>query len=117
MRQAESWYQHLSLNELSELQRSGAPNLTSIIQTKHARRTKPIISIVLLLLGLPFFLKSTPDLLLNDAGKCLMVCGLCYVTTFIAQSVQTSSASALSAWIPIFIFGTVAVVLIDRIRT
>lgn len=117
LRQAESWYQYLSLSDLSALQASGAPNLASIIQTKHARRTKPIISVVMLLLGLPFFLKSTPDLLLNDAGKCLVVCGLCYVTTFIAQSVQSSTASALPAWIPIFIFGTLAVVLIDRIRT
>ena len=60
---------------------------------------------------------TTTMTMLNDAGKCLVVCGLCYVTTFIAQSVQSSSASALPAWIPIFIFGTVAVVLIDRIRT
>jgi hypothetical protein len=42
---------------------------------------------------------------------------LCYVATFVTQSIRPESASALPAWIPIFVFATIAMVLIDRIRT
>ena len=117
LRQAESWYRYLSLSQLSALQKRNVPIQSSILRTKHTRRTRPFISMVLLLLGLPFFLRVTPGSIMNDAGKCLVACGLCYVTTFVAQSLQTSSDSPLPAWIPIFIFGTLAVVLIDRIHT
>ncbi len=117
LRQSEGWIRYLSLSELDELQRQRVPNLASIIQTKHARKTQPVVSMVLLLLGLPFFLRPSPGLLLSDTGKCMTACGLCYVTTFVTQSIQSSSASALPMWIPIFVFGTLAVVLIDRIRT
>ena len=47
----------------------------------------------------------------------LIICGLCYVVAFVAQSVRPESESALPAWIPIFLFATIAVVMIDRIRT
>jgi hypothetical protein len=72
---------------------------------------------LLLLLGLPFFLDRSPANVLGDAGKCLSVCGLCYVVTFVAQNIRSETASAFPAWIPIFIFGTLAMVLLDRVRT
>jgi hypothetical protein len=54
---------------------------------------------------------------LSDAGKCMIACGLCYVAAFVAQGIRPDSASALPAWIPIFIFAPIATVLIHRIRT
>ncbi len=117
IRQSEGWIRFLSLARLGELERGGGSNLTAIVQTKHTRLTAPIVSMVLLLLGLPFFLTRAPGNILGDAGKCLIACGLCYVSTFVAQILRPDTASALPAWIPIFVFGTLAVVLIDRIRT
>ncbi|MFQ5494794.1 MAG: LptF/LptG family permease [Phycisphaerae bacterium] len=117
LRQSEGWIRFLSLRQLAELEAGGGVQQAAIVQTKHARRTAPIVAMVLLLLGLPFFLNRSPGNILSDAGKCTMVCGLCYVTTFAAQSLRPDTASALPAWMPIFLFGTLAVVLIDRIRT
>jgi lipopolysaccharide export system permease protein len=117
MRQARGWIRYLSLRRLGELEKRGGPAQTTVTQTKHARRISPIVNIVLLLLGLPFFLNRLPANVLSDAGKCMIACGLCYLCTFVAQSIQPESASALPAWIPIFVFGTLAVVLIDRVRT
>jgi lipopolysaccharide export system permease protein len=117
LRQSEGWIGFLSLMELAELQERGGRNLATIIQTKHTRLTAPIINFVLLLLGLPFFLDRSPGNVLSDAGKCMIACGLCYVVSLIAQSLQTGSTSAFSAWFPIFVFGTLGVVLFDRIRT
>jgi len=117
LRQATGWIRFLSLDQLSEMEEQGGPRRTAVMQTRHARIAAPFVNIVLVLLGLPFFLNRSPATVLSDAGKCMVVCGLCYVCTFVAQSIQTESASALPAWIPIFVFGTLAVVLFDRIRT
>ncbi|RME38296.1 MAG: YjgP/YjgQ family permease [Planctomycetota bacterium] len=117
LRQSEGWIRFLSLRQLEELKRHGSADLTAILQTEHARRTAPIVAVILLLLGLPFFLDRSPTNMLSDTGRCVLVCGACYVSTFLAQSIQLGTTSAWPAWIPIFVFGTTAVVLIDRIRT
>ena len=117
LRQAEGWIRFLSLRQLRELQAEAYAELDAIVHARHTRVATPVVSMILLLLGLPFFLDRLPGSVLGDAGKCMMVCGLCYVVTFVAQSVHSESASALPTWIPIFIFAPVSVVLIDRIRT
>jgi len=117
MRQSEGWIGFLSLRELSDLEQRGGASMNSIIRTKHSRRAGPIVSMVMLLLGLPFFLARSPGNVLTDAAKCVTATGLCYVLNIVAQSVRSEMASALPAWLPILIFGTIAVVLIDRIKT
>ncbi len=67
--------------------------------------------------GSPRVVRGSPATVVGDAGKALAVCGLCYAASFIAQSMRPETQSALPAWIPIFIFGTLAVVLLDRVRT
>jgi lipopolysaccharide export system permease protein len=117
LRQAEGWIRFLSVRQLSELEAQRVGNLAAIVQTKHARFTTPATSFILLLLGLPFFLDRSPANVLGDATRALLVCGLCYLTSFAMQNLRPDSASALPSWIPIFIFATIAVVLFDRIRT
>jgi len=117
LRQSEGWMRFLSLSQLDELEAIAGPNRAAVIQSKHARHTAPLVSLVMLLLGIPFFLQRSPEQMISDAGKCMVVCGLCYVVTLVAQGIHPAGASALPAWIPIFVFGTLAVVLIDRIRT
>jgi lipopolysaccharide export system permease protein len=117
LRQSQGWVRYLSLRQLNELQRQGSADAATIAQTRHTRIAAPIVSVLLLLLGVPFFLDRSPMNVLGDAGKCLLVCGLCYVVTFIAQNVRSQTVSPLPAWIPIFIFGTAAMIRLDRIRT
>ena len=117
LRQSQGWVRFLSLAQLRELEADQTADRASIVRTRHARIAAPIVSLLLLLLGLPFFLDRSPANVLGDAGKCLSVCGLCYVVTFVAQNIRSETASAFPAWIPIFIFGTLAMVLLDRVRT
>ncbi len=117
LRQSEGWINLLSLAQLRQLYADGIADHAAITQTRHSRIATPIVSMVLLLLGLPFFLDRSPANVLSDAGKCMLLCGLCYVLTFIAQSIRIESGSAFPFWIPIFVFSTVAMILIDRIRT
>lgn len=117
LRQAEQWIRFLSLSQLRELERTQPANLAAIRQSRHARIAAPIINLVLLLLGLPFFLDRSPTNVGGDAWRCLAVCGLCYVLTFFTQRLLPESGSALPAWLPIIVFMPVAIVLLDRIRT
>lgn len=117
VRQSESWVKFLSLNQLRDLQRKPGADVPEIVRTRHARIAKPLIGMVMLLLGLPFFLDRSPTSLLSDAAKCMLVTGLCYVSAFASESVRPESLSALPLWIPIFVFGPIATLMIDRIRT
>ncbi len=117
LRQSEGWIRYLSLRQLRELEADQTADVASILHTRHARIAAPILSLLLLLLGVPFFLDRSPTSVLGDGGKCMLVCGLCYVVTFVAQNIRSESASALPTWIPIFLFGTLAMILLDRVRT
>lgn len=117
MRQAGGWVRFLSLGQLDELEKSGTADRTSIKQTRHARIVSPIVSLLLVLLGLPFFLDRSPGNMLSDAGRCMLVCGLCYIIAFMSQSVRLETELALAAWLPIFLFGPAAIILLDRVKT
>jgi lipopolysaccharide export LptBFGC system permease protein LptF len=117
VRQAEGWIRFLSLSQLRELGAGATADQATIMRTRHSRVVTLIMSLLFLLLGLPFFLDRSPANIVRDATKCMIVCGLCYVVTFIAQSIRLDSASAFIAWIPILIFGPLAMVLFDRVRT
>jgi hypothetical protein len=117
VRQAEGWIRFLSFSQLRELSVTATADQTTIMRTRHSRVVTLIMSMLFLLLGLPFFLDRSPANIVLDAAKCMTVCGLCYVVTFIAQSIRMESASAFIAWIPILVFGPLAMVLFDRVRT
>ncbi|MBI1825514.1 MAG: LptF/LptG family permease [Planctomycetes bacterium] len=117
LRQSAGWLRYLSLSQLRELDGADSADHAAILQVRHSRTTGPIVSLLLLLLGLPFFLDRAPVNMISDAGKCMLTCGGCYLVAFIAQSVHAGGGSALPSWIPIFIFGTVAMVLLDRVKT
>ena len=117
VRQAEGWIRFLSLSQLRELAARATADHATIMRTRHGRVVTLIMSLLLLLLGLPFFLDRSPANIVGDVTKCMVVCGLCYVMTFIAQSIRLDSVSAIVAWIPILIFGPLAMVLFDRVRT
>lgn len=117
MRQKEGWINYLSLAQLRAQERAGAADLDSLRQAKQSRVASPVLGVVLLLLGLPFFLDRSPANVLSDAGKCLVACGLCYTSNFVVQSLRVDSAGAFISWLPIFVFTIAAVVMFDRIRT
>lgn len=116
-RQANNWIRFLSLAQLKRVEEADSPKRGEIIRTRHTRVAGWIVSVILLLLGLPFFLDRSRGNVLQDTAKCLVVCGLCYVVTFVAQSIRPETVSPLPAWIPIFVFGTLAMILLDRVKT
>jgi lipopolysaccharide export LptBFGC system permease protein LptF len=117
MQQTEGWLRFLSLAQLRRLIKQEGIDHGEVLRAQHGRIAAPILGFVMVLLGLPFFLDRSPTTLLSDSGKCMVVCGLCYAAGFIGQGIRTDFNNALPYWIPIFVFATLAMVLIDRIRT
>jgi len=119
-RQSAGWINFLSSRQLGELALRSLPPTVAVAvrQARHKRYTTPMVNMLLLLLGLPFVLNRERGNILSDAGKCMAVCGTCFVFTFMCQSAWSSnSVSALPAWLPVIVFAPLAGMLIDRIRT
>ncbi len=122
LRQQGQWINFLSLQQLNHLEKRGDVNATKITQVRHARYTMPIGNMVLLLLGIPFFLNRIPEGVLTQTGKSLVTCSIAFIVSFTGQQMVgsaelSSTFAALPAWLPIFLFGPLAVVLLDAIKT
>jgi lipopolysaccharide export system permease protein len=122
--QATQWTSFVSLPALDKLQQRFAESgTTEFLKVKHKRMTTPFINMILLCLGIPFFLNRERPSVILVGGQCLLLCGLCYVATFIFQGTDFSSLgggaalAALPAWLPVLIFGPLAVVMMDGIKT
>lgn len=121
LQQSAQWTTFLSLRELNELQAHFKDRgAGEFIKVKHSRLTTVIMNMTLLCLGIPFFLNRERPSVVVQGGKCLLVCGLCYVTMFFFNTVDMSAFSlpaALPPWLPILLFAPYAVVLLDGIKT
>ena len=112
------------VNEL--LDRKRTYGKADLVRAKHARLTQPLINMILLLLAMGCVLTREPQLLKTAATKCVILCGLCMASVFVAQNFATQPPAggslrdmwpALMAWMPVFIFLPGAVWLLDRVKT
>jgi len=120
LRQAIGWTSFMSLGQLTSLLAKPQliPNMQEIVSARHVRLTQPIINFLLLLLGLPFFLNREPHNVLLSVGLCMLASVSCFLVSFVSQNLAgTSSHPALAAWLPIMLFGPVAVVLMEGVKT
>jgi lipopolysaccharide export system permease protein len=118
IRQAAQWINFMSLRQLNALERREVARKHLIAQVKHNRFTQPFISMTLLILGMSFFLSREPRNLLRNAAWALGVCSGCFAFSFLAQNAMGASFHpALPAWLPLLVFGPLAVVLLDRVKT
>jgi lipopolysaccharide export LptBFGC system permease protein LptF len=116
----------LSTRRIDELlQRPQSYGTLGLLRVKHARFTQPLVNIILLLLAIPCVMTRQPTQLKAAATKCLLLVGLCMASTFIGQQMSGQPATpslanqwpAMMAWLPILLFGPIAVFLLDRVET
>jgi len=120
LRQAANWTWFLSVRQLTSLLKKPnlVPNLNEVVSARHVRLTQPILNMLLLILGLPFFLNRAPHNVLVSVGMCLVVAISCFILAFISQTLSVNSPQpALAAWLPIMVFGPVAAVLMENVKT
>ncbi len=95
------------------------------MRVKHARFTQWILNIVLLLLAIPCVMTRQPTALKAAATKCLLLTGSCLALSFLAYQMAgqpyklewAAHWPAIMAWLPILIFGPVAVFMLDRVES
>ncbi len=120
LRQSSNWTWFLSIHQLNKLLEKPklVPNLKEIIVARHIRFTQPILNILLLFLGLPFFLNREPHNVLLSVGLCLLVSISCFMLAFVSQNIAVSSSHpALISWLAIMIYGPIAALLMENIKT
>ena len=98
------------------LLRAGAPALRVEL---HSRYVLPLHALVLLLLGLPLVLMQESRSVIVGLGIALVICLTYLGVQFVSEQMGSNGRldPILAVWLPIFIFGPVAIVLFDSIRT
>lgn len=130
LRQSAQWMAFLSLRELDDLQRRDVVAPEKVAQIRHARFTQWINNMILLVLGIAFFLTREPTRVIVQGGKALAMCAAAFIITFIGQQLVGSISSvtlpvwgvlaipsALPAWLPIILFAPVCAWLLAGIKT
>jgi lipopolysaccharide export system permease protein len=99
-------------------------NQPLLYKVMYLRFTQPLMNIIMLLIGIPFLLTREPRTLIKNMFYCLFVCGGVFITTFVIFQMAGSTLPGgialdplLAAWLPVLIFGPLAVVMLDLIRT
>jgi len=108
------------------LERPKSYGTTDLQRVKHSRFTQPIVNFVLLLLAVPCLVSREPGRIKQGILYCVVLCGACLSAIFLSYQLAGTPPSgaewadkwpAIMCWVPILIFGPVAVFLLDRVKT
>ncbi len=84
----------------------------------YTRISQLIMNMVMLLIGIPFLLTREPGALVKNMFLCSMASGVCFVTTFVMYQLAGSGLSPFAgAAAPVILFGPLAIVMLDTLRT
>ncbi len=115
LRHSSRWLDFMSteeINELLRLEKVSDRRMAAMI--KHVRVTEPINHLVMLLVGIPFILSRERNIK-TSAGMCLLSVGAFYVFVYICRYIALPPI--VSAWLPIFVFGPFAALMLDSVKT
>jgi lipopolysaccharide export system permease protein len=114
------WFNFASTWQLYlELQKPDSTRLSSMAVTFHARLTRPILALLLVVLGLSVILRDQNRNVFINAGMCLVLCGLFFGAFFTCKQLGDSDylSPTLAAWLPVLGFGPLAFVMFDAVHT
>jgi len=119
LRRSSEWADYLSMRQLNALLTArNLPNWPAISLARHVRLTQPMVQLVLLVLTIPFFLTREQANVIAAGGRALLLTGSFFALMFVSHHVVADPAyDALVAWLPILLFGPVAVVQLANVRT
>ncbi len=115
LRRCRRWQAYLSVRQLTRLLRlKRVADPDSVMLLIQARVTDPINNLLMLLVGLPFILSRERNIK-SSAGLCLLMVGTFYVFIYICR--YMALPPMLAAWLPILLFGPIAAVMLDAVKT
>ena len=115
LRQAGNWMDYMSTSDLARLIQRGRISDPDAAETiKHARFTAPINNLVMLLLGLPFILSRERNI---KASATLSVLTVATFFAFVFICRYMGLPPLVGAWLPMFLFGPISVIMFDAVKT
>ncbi len=115
-----NWFLRTSTYRLfQELQRPESTRLASMAVLFHIRLTRPLLGMVLVLLGLSVILRDQNRNVIISSGMCLVLCGVFFASCFACKMLGDKEllTPALAAWLPVLCFGPFAVAMFDAVHT
>lgn len=117
---SKNWSSFMTTWQLvQEMDRPGNVQQAGLAVVFHMRLTRVILGMVLVFMGLGVILRDQTRNIFISAGMCLVLCALFFAACITCQYLGNNEhlAPALSAWLPVFIFGPLAFVMFDAVHT
>jgi len=115
MQQSDKWMVYMSTAQLTKLLSTGkATDPEGAKMTRNIRFADPVNNLVMLLLGLPFILSRERNIKAS-ALMCVIMVGAFFAFTYVCRYTQIGPYGA--AFLPVLLFGPVAVVMLDAVKT
>jgi lipopolysaccharide export system permease protein len=115
-----AWFTFASTARLQvELGKPDSTRLAAMAVLFHQRLTRPLVGILLVLSGISVILRDQNRNVFLSAGLCLLLCALFFTAQFACKSLGDNEylSPALAAWLPVLLFGPLAVTLFDAVHT
>ncbi len=115
-----NWYMFAATDRLRKLlyRADGRPQ-PAIAVLFHMRLTRPILGVLLVVMGLSLILRDPNRNVFVGVGLCLIMCAVFFAAGFACRQLGEMElvAPAVAAWLPVLFFGPFAFVLFDAIHT
>lgn len=114
------WFQLApTLRLYQELQRTESNRLAAVAVLFHTRLTRPLLGMVLVLMGLSVILRDTNRNVIISSGVCVVLCGVFFVVCHACKMLGDAEliSPALAAWLPVIGFGPFSWVMFDAVQT
>ncbi len=114
------WFNFASTKHLYQLlNKPDAPRQGQIAVMFHMKISRMIIGLLLVVMGLAIILRDQMRHVFISAGLCLAMCAIFYGAVFACKFMGDADlvSPALAAWLPVLIFGPIALALYDAIHT
>jgi lipopolysaccharide export system permease protein len=115
-----NWFQLASTWALfRDLMRPGAARSPSMAVLFQMRLTRPLVGMVLVLLGLSVILRDQNRNVIISSGQCLVLCAVFFAFSYACKQMGDYEfvSPALAAWLPVVSFGPFSIVLFDAVHT
>lgn len=101
------------------MQRTDVGRMNSLAVTFHMRLTRPVVGMLLVIMGLSIILRDQTRHVFISAGLCLVMCAAFFAVVFGGKFLGAGDylSPALAAWLPVLVFGPFAIALYDAIHT
>lgn len=108
----------LSMSDLQQLLKNPNVNRADMLKIMHSRLSLLVMNVLILAMGLPFFLSTEPGNVLKQVVTAACVCMGAWFSGLVILQIPASEMNPVtSAWLPVAAFVVLSAWLMTRVRT